>query len=356
MDQVVDSLIMVSWVLFVVLTGLEYVHSYTAISLLRTMTRNVVLHAQKVEEHPWFELSTQLLNDGLVTNKSLGLRERPGYAFGLGSDKWMASRYGGTVDGWSGSKIHWISRSLLQRLPLTDDDEDGKLAEAADDGTNIVHSQLDMNFYMTPLVDVPHLRLSIASKTSRHELCFDYLPRVELLSSLDYFDKYFSTVEAALYHEIIQGISQGIEVQGTPDTVLTRMLTSPFALRINVNANQPNAKELVYGFCSRYVQRWREWVETATDISTEQQQFLCQRDIQLQKLHYEDQKYAYARLMDVNFAPKAAELSAAVMGPSLGPVSYYFLGSEEFRDDGRKKEKTNGWLPALPPKEDNSTP
>ena len=335
------------------------VNSYTGKPYVLKIPRTYALQAQKTEEeqvHPWLDLSTQLLNDGLVTNKTMGLRERPGYAFGLGSDKWMASRYRGTVEGWSGSTIHWISRSLLQRLPLTDDDEEGKQAEAADDGTNIVISQLDMNFYMTPLVDIPHLRLSIASKASRHEITMDYLPRVELLTSLDYFDKYFSAVEAALYQEIIEGKSKGIEIQGIPDTVLTRMLSSPFALRISVNTNQPNAKELVQGFCTRYVRRWREWVEAATEISTEQQQILCQRDIQLQKLHYEDQKYAFARLMDVNFAPKAAELSAAVMGPALGPVSYYFLGSEQFQDDGRQKEKKSGWLPALPPKEENNTP
>ena len=68
-------------VLFLALLGLEYTQAYTAIPYFLKPSRKIAIQAQKTDEigvHPWYELSTQLLNDGLITNKSLGLRERPG--------------------------------------------------------------------------------------------------------------------------------------------------------------------------------------------------------------------------------------------------------------------------------------
>jgi hypothetical protein len=43
----------------------------------------------------------------------------------------------------------------------------------------------------------------------------------------------------------------------------------------------------------------------------------------LQKLLFEEQKYELAQVMGADFAPKAAELAAAITGPALNQEGYY---------------------------------
>lgn len=289
-----------------------------------TVLRATTTPAQHPANH-WQSLATSIIEDNLEKEKSFGLKARPGYAFGLGSDAWSASRYNGTVEGWSGSTVNWISRSLFQRMTPLEDDIVGKKAIA---DQSVVLSQLNMNFYMTPLVDVPHMRLCVSSTGKRHSLFVDYLPRVDLITSMDYFDKYFSKVEEALYKEVIEAAVQGAMVMGRPDTVLSRLLHSPFALGIEIDASKDRADAIIQGLCIRYIRRWQDWVTNAVELPIDQRKTIYARDQQLQRLHFDDQKFALARVMGAEFAPKAAELSAAVMGPALGEVPYYFLGSD----------------------------
>ena len=188
-----------------------------------------------IAANPWAALSAQLVETELVPDQALGLRERPGYAFGLGSDRWSASRYEGTVEGWSGQSVNWVSRSLLRRAAVTEDDSAAAVAADSTSGVGTVVAALDMNFYVTPVFDVPHARLTATSTADRHLLCVDYLPRVELATNMDYFDRYFQGVEEAMLVETAAAAAAcGVAPMAAPDTVLSRMLLSPFALRIQV--------------------------------------------------------------------------------------------------------------------------
>jgi hypothetical protein len=153
---------------------------------------------------------------------------------------------------------------------------------------------------------------------------------------MDYFDKYFFKVEEALYKETIEATAQGATVMGPPITALSRMLDSPFALRLEIDASKDGADAIVQGLCTRYIRRWQDWVTNAAELPIDQRKAIYVRDQQLQRLHFDDQKFALARVMGADFAPKAAELSAAVMGPALGEVPYYFLGSDEFKTNADK--------------------
>ena len=343
----------------------------------------------------------------LALDQALGLKARPGYAFGLGSDRWSASQFEGTVEGWSGQAVSWVSRSLLQRATAAATATATATATAsADDAAVVVGTggtvlaALDMNFYVTPLIDVPHARLTAMSTADRHLLCVDYLPRVELATHMDYFDRYFHAVEETMLTEFtVAAVACGVAPLAVPDTVLARMLTSPFALRVQVfhllirlghctalcfhrvtsrrimshhitphhttshhttphhttphhttphhttphhttphhideqvDAQAPGGLEALQRLGLGHIQRWHRWLGQAAEVPVDQRQALYDRDERLQRLHFEDQKFRFARVMGASFAPKAAELSAAVMGPALGAQPYYYLGSDEFHE------------------------
>ena len=44
-------------------------------------------------------------------NSVFGLKDHPGFAYGIGCDQWKASGYEGVVNGWSGEpKISWYNK------------------------------------------------------------------------------------------------------------------------------------------------------------------------------------------------------------------------------------------------------
>ena len=105
-----------------------------------------------------------------------------------------------------------------------------------------------------------------------------------------------------------------------------------------MDASKVGADAVIHGLCTRYIKRWQTWVANAAELPIDQRKAIYARDQHLQRLHFDDQKFALARVMGADFAPKAAELSAAVMGPALGEVPYYFLGSDEFKPNTGKVE------------------
>jgi hypothetical protein len=70
-----------------------------------------------------------------------------------------------------------------------------------------------------------------------YDVSLDYLPREDLLMHVDYYDKYFAGVEEGIYRLVHPLRQKGGAVQISPisESVLTRMLTSPFAINIRLN-------------------------------------------------------------------------------------------------------------------------
>jgi hypothetical protein len=224
-----------------------------------------------------------------------------------------------------------------------------------------VQSRVDMQFNVGIAIDVPHMRMTVSATDHLYSIYLDYIPRVELLASMDYFDKYFENVEASCSAELERGIADGIvTIKGQPGSVLSKMLQSPFALSIDVDKKGGN---FVKEICTNYISRWCDWIAIATNVYQEEllatqleqavlidiensvdtdsmkeikvlEQLVVQdvkkskvvsmyeRDQSIQKLLFESQKYELAKIMGVDFSPKAAELSAAIVGPSIGSASY----------------------------------
>jgi hypothetical protein len=284
------------------------------------------------------EILSIIMTKNVFIGSSLNLVTRPGYTFGLGCDKWEASNYAGTIEGWSGDPtIRWISRSLLHELSsetnsksMDSNAESSKMKEEQS-YLDSLPSRLDMHFNVGTSLDVPNMRIAVTSSEQGYSISLDYSPRVELLSSMDYFDKHFQNVEAAHAKALSGGILEGTVTKKIPASVLSRMLQSPFAISVDV---KPNGAPFVRDICIEYVKLWCDWLNKATvalivsekaptiDLENLEDLKMFERDSSIQKLLFEEQKFELASFLGVDFAPKAAELAAAIVGPSMGKTSY----------------------------------
>lgn len=209
------------------------------------------------------------------------LRERPGFSFSLGCDKWRSSGYMGGVTGWSSAgRVRWASASTIE----------------AEEGSGKDFSSLDLTVFVDAPLDVPHMRLCLvrSNSSSSCRVQLDYLPRQDLFASFEYFDKYFL----------------GLEGGAAPQSplMISRLITSPFA--VEVEASSLSQASLI---CHEHADRWCRWMVNAT--STPEVSARNERDANMARLMYEEYKVRYANIMGADFAPFAEPVAKACMGP-----------------------------------------
>lgn len=220
-------------------------------------------------------------------NEGGNLRERPGFSFSLGCDKWRSSGYMGGVTGWSSAgRVRWASASTFE----------------AEEGSGKDYSSLDLTVFVDAPLDVPHMRLCLVrnNTSSSCRVQLDYLPRQDLFASFEYFDKYFL------------GLDGGAAPQSP--LMISRLITSPFA--VEVEASSLSQASLL---CHSHTDRWCRWMANATSTvsspSLPEVSARNERDANMARLMYEEYKVRYANIMGADFAPFAEPVAKACMGP-----------------------------------------
>ena len=300
----------------------------------------------------YLELQSELMKRVMAVVPSL--RERPGFAFSLGCDSWNSSGYSGKFKGWTGSHVRWISSSRMLRSLSSSSEQ----PEASSPPSSSVGELLDLSVFVGASLDVPHMRLSLerdASSGASH-LFMDYVPREELLVSLDHFDRFFSAVDpevTALLEPLLQngtcksarlGAGTNIEAgvgsvansgAGAVSSLLSRMTASPFAVNVLVPAElEDSALPLL---CYSHVDRWCRWMQQLQEQQEQQKMAPAEgkagdkvevkddaamtalqrnvRDTSVARVMFEEYKIRYARVLGEDFAPKAEPIAEACMGP-----------------------------------------
>ena len=166
------------------------------------------------------------------------------------------------------------------------------------------------------------------------ELQLDYLPKQDILGdpSLVYYDKYFLGLDEIIYNMTASAEQKNIiKFQKRKDSVVSRMLCSPFDISVYLESNNNDddsngemnllQEQFVTDVCSYYISRWCQWLEVnnakvgstnAATVDVNKKKEQC-----IQKLLFEDTKLHFAQHMGSSFAPKAADLAAAIVGPVL---------------------------------------
>ena len=258
------------------------------------------------------------MNECMVDGQSLV--ERPGFAYGFGHNEWSSRGYSGVIQGWnSADRVHWMS-SRTSYLTLENDQE---VAELSVPPTSSM--MLDMMILGSRESDVPHavMKAKQCMESGSLILLADFLPRVDILSGLDYYDKYFAKIAAPLTREGVK-VTTVIKDFGHSDSLLLRMLQSPFAYQVAINkkgdkdANLEEAKSIL----KSHIDVWMAFWQSAgkAELSKAMQVNKNNRDANLHGLLVDEDKFRLAALFGPDFAPMAASLAQATVGPSYADL------------------------------------
>lgn len=255
-------------------------------------------------------INTCLVN---VASSAINLKliERPGFHYALGCNEWVSSGYKGTLTSWNANRyIDWLATSHL----IYSDDESGSLPGG-------IKEQIDISLFMTPDSSIPHLEMTIASLTDRYILHLDYTPRKELLSDLEYFDTYFDGLEKEINDRINDEVaSKSLLLSTSQSSVLSKMLRSPFALDIIIPLNN-DSMTVIGNLCEIHLNRWCKWMLAVKDTASDSEKLLLyKRDSQLRKLQHDHMRFNFALILGPDFAPKAEDISAGMIGPSFSQL------------------------------------
>lgn len=260
--------------------------------------------------------------NGNGNEKDIKLMERPGLPFNLGCDEWKGNGFYGTVMTWDAvPHLYWLSSSKLKS-------EAPSSAEAVSSSSSkdwILLDQIQVYAVVSDQYDVPNMRLSVGVWSSiesptkkRYSLNLDYIPREDILLSFDYYDRYLQGLDESMYNLTSSAVTSGDLIFQTQKDkhVVSRMVSSAFELSAYIVENR---EDLVIQLCESHLNMWNKWMIEATKMEdgAPKQGLLRERDAHLQRLHFEHYKFDMAAIMGVNFAPIAANIAAAMVGPTL---------------------------------------
>jgi len=162
-----------------------------------------------------------------LQGKGSDLVVKMGYSVGLGCESWRANGFRGGIENWGGGApyVDWVSKSYL---------------ESEDASSSSLFSQIKVFVFMSDQCRIPDFQLRLSASSSNksrvplasvgsfddinyppplYHLQLDYTPRVDLissvpplLSSLEYYDKYFLGVDDALWSALANS-GEGIKRQ-----------------------------------------------------------------------------------------------------------------------------------------------
>lgn len=248
-----------------------------------------------------------------------GLVERPGFAYGFGLNEWSSSGYSGVVEGWNSvSRVHWVSCRVTQLD--SNDDKDVSAMQVVP----VSNGMLDVMVLGSRESDVPHavMRARRSRENGALELMTDFIPRVDIIAGLDYYDKYFTKLGTAPAAKDGVKVTACLKGFGHDSSLLSRMLQSPFAYGIEINKGDEKAdiQEALNIFRS-HVDQWVAFWKTADiELSEAIQVNKDTRDTTLHGLLVNEEKFRLAALFGPNFAPASESLAQAVIGPSFSDV------------------------------------
>jgi hypothetical protein len=258
------------------------------------------------------------------------LKARPGLPFSLGCDQWKANGLSGSVETWSANAcMNWLCRSSMRIDRGTPSSINTTVAainnqepSVSANNSAILLEELQIYTSVTDIYDIPNLKMSVGlwqlplSSLRTYKLQLDYVPREDMLASLDYFDRYFTGLDEEIYNATHSMAAAGaITFLEPSSSVLSRMLTSAFDLSINIAEDRT---DLVRQLCESHINTWCKWMTEAKELTDPaKQQQIRSRDLVIQGLHFDDFKFRMARVMGADFAPKAADIAASLVGPKI---------------------------------------
>ena len=335
-----------------------------------TLEKSVLKTTRFLEELS--DLTADMIDKGLKKSPTEKLIRKPGFAFGLGCHEWKSCGYNGKVQSWNSDRsVDWFSSSLLQldsTLTNANDVTECNSVEANLEDIKYPLSLAALNIILISgsSTDIPHFKLNFEdiqmSKSGKKvmRVNIDFIPRVDIINNLEYYDKYFCKLDV---DDDVVAQTNGIIRLPAAQSIITRMLTSAFSIDVefsdtdtdtntntedfvakimsnNTTANANKAQyrrefsrreeefsdteerkqSIIKDMCQKHIGQWLDWL-SLSNISIDQNSNIEiaheTRDKNIRQLLQKDYKYTIANnFFGANFAPKAEEIACAHYGPN----------------------------------------
>ncbi|MBF2063585.1 MAG: red chlorophyll catabolite reductase [Calothrix sp. C42_A2020_038] len=139
------------------------------------------------------------------------------------------------------------------------------------------YSTMRLTTWLKPHIDVPHLAFEFG--TRQHFLFYiDYIPRGDLMTDLDYIQKYYEPVNAT-YLKLRDEPNLTKFISTSP---YIRSLQSPISL-CYVCAPNVDSLEMIRGVAKEMLERWLKWVDNAQILPEKTQPQLAARDFSIRR-------------------------------------------------------------------------
>jgi|MDTB01.2.fsa_nt_gb hypothetical protein len=276
-------------------------------------------------------IDLQSLGSSLVTHIAQGLSktndgeiliERPGFAYGMGKQEWSSSGYSGAILGWDSKKVvQWLSSQAISLISLDREVVDEMVVKPE------AEAMLDLMLRGGAEHDAPHVIFKAKKPTGTASLkvLLDYVPRKDMIQDLSYFDKYFKDYKGPELDSMdcVDCTSAPNDFE-TTHSLITRVVRSPFAHEITIHGS--NQERVAYELGCKHFDQWLRWTALPDEESGGKRKGVqvgseetlmarIHRDNALHGLLVEEEKFRLARLFGADFAPDAAPIAEACVGP-----------------------------------------
>lgn len=165
----------------------------------------------------------------------------------------------GSLQNFSGNEIDWLVHSWL-RNPQRN-----------------FHT-MRLTTWLKPHIRVPHLAFEFGTMPNLLFFYIDYIPRTDLLTDLEYLDRYYEPVEQTY-----------LTLQANPNLslftrkgVYMRLFESPINLCYTCAVTE-DSLELIRTVANEMLDRWLIWVNEAEPVPEDTRATLAQRDLFLRR-------------------------------------------------------------------------
>ncbi|AFZ22933.1 Red chlorophyll catabolite reductase (RCC reductase) [Cylindrospermum stagnale PCC 7417] len=165
----------------------------------------------------------------------------------------------GSLTAFSGEEIDWLVHSWLGNPE------------------KLNFNTMRLTTWLGPHIKVPHLAFEFGTVPNLF-FYMDYIPRIEMLTDLDYLERYYEPVnQTFLKLQADQRL-----VPFTSKSVYVRLFQSPISL-CYTSAPSEDALELTRTVAHEMLDRWLIWVEEAEPVPSQAREALAARDFWLRR-------------------------------------------------------------------------
>ncbi|CAM9328732.1 unnamed protein product [Discosporangium mesarthrocarpum] len=218
-------------------------------------------------------------------NKALELQPLD-HAEAMDCDKWTVGDFSGTVEGFKGKKVDWVSKCITTGAGGS--------------------SKLSLRAWVMPMYDVPHLSITLEKGPEGLAAEMDLVAKDDLMYSKTYREQYYGTDITTWWSSILS--SPKVTAKPVSMNIRERVMASPVQCSVTLPDDE-DASALLEKAADDLVEQWLGYLDEATEIPRVRRGVMLSRDSELRR------NYWFSTSSDPALGSRGPEIAAAMAGP-----------------------------------------